>query len=70
MGQVSKDSDMDEEKKDEKPEPKKEKLNCLVAKSALIIPFSFGSHRTPPGVLQQRLLDRQIVGPAGTFHPI
>lgn len=54
--------------KDEKKEPKKEKINCLVAKSALIIPFSFGSHKTPPGILQQRLLDRQILGPAGIYY--
>jgi hypothetical protein len=56
-----------EESCEEKPEEKKEKLNCLVAKTALIIPFSFGSHKTPPGILQQRLLDRTIVGPTGPF---
>lgn len=41
--------------------------NCLVAKTALIIPFSFGNHRTPPGFLQQKFLDRQIVAPSGDY---
>lgn len=61
------DRDRDEEISEEKPDEKKESRqhNCLVAKSALIIPFSFGSHRTQPGFLQRKFLERQIVAPGG-----
>ena len=66
---VEQDSKDTEESGEDKQDLKHELLNCLVAKTALIIPFSFGNHRTPPGMLQQRLLDRQIVGPTGKHHP-